>query len=35
MGTKLPVFPVEPGISSIFLVQPLFNHEKSQGNQPL
>jgi hypothetical protein len=32
---KFPVFPVEPGISPIFPMQPLFRREDGEANQAL
>jgi len=35
MGMKFPVFPVEPGISSIFPAQPPLDRENGEVNQSL
>jgi hypothetical protein len=34
-GAKFPVFPDEPGISSIFPAQPLFGRKDAEANQAL
>jgi hypothetical protein len=34
-GTTFPVFPVEPGISSIFPIEPTFGRENRKQNQTI
>jgi hypothetical protein len=34
-GSQFPVFPAEPGISSIFLAQPPFGRADGKSNQAL